>query len=392
MNGRASEILADRKPKIVVLVCMVDSVHVAKWIAQFNPEHVSFILFASGPNRRIHPQIKSQLINSAEQSRNIQIYPFRGMLSVPLWATDKLLGDRLRGLLLRRLIRKIRPDFIHALEFQHSGYVAARALKGSKISTPFIATNYGSDIFWFQRFTKHRQKIRDVLDRADFYSAECARDLSLATELGYQKKFLPLIPNAGGLSPFESGMEIQPTSERRIISIKGYQGWVGRARIVLQALEQASPALREFDIVMFSSNSSSARFARRVSRRTGLNLKVYGKGALTNPQVLDILAKSRVYVGASLSDGISTTFLEALSAGAFPIQTDTACASEWVEDGVSALLIKDLDPSGIASLIIKACADDELVDQAQRINLEKVKSEANIDKIRELAQKFYALT
>lgn len=391
MNGRASDLLVEKQPKIVLLVCMVDSVHVAKWIAQFNPDDVSFVLFASGPNRRIHPHVTSQLTESRDSVIPIPIYPFGGRVSVLLWAIDQLLGDRLRGLLLRRLIRKTRPDYVHALEFQNAGYVAAKALKGEQLGTPFIATNYGSDIFWFQRFKKHRRRIREVLNRADFYSAECARDIHLAKELGYQKQILPLIPNAGGLHPIESGPDTQRTSERRVISIKGYQGWVGRANVVLEALEKASLSLRDFEIVMFSSNHASAKFARRVSRRTGLNIRVHGKSALTNAQVLQILHKSRVYVGASLSDGISTTFLEAMSAGAFPIQTNTSCASEWVQDGVGAFLIKDLDSDAIASLLTKACVDDQLVNQAQRTNLEKVLAEASPEKIRNLAQKFYDL-
>lgn len=383
--------MAEKKPKTVLLVCMVDSVHVAKWISQFDPDKVSFVLFASGPNRRIHPLIPNRTRSARKKSIGIEVHPFGGLVSLPLWAIDKFLGDRLRGALLRRLITKINPDYIHALEFQHSGYLANRALKDSAIDTAFIATNYGSDIFWFQRFPNHRQKIKGVLERADFYSAECKRDYDLAKELGYQKELLPLIPNAGGLAPYDSDANPQTTSARRIIAIKGYQGWVGRANVVLEALEIAAESLKSFQVVMFSSNSSSARLARRISRRSNLRIKVYKKGALSNTQVKDFLAQSRVYVGASLSDGISTTFLEAMSAGAFPVQTNTACVSEWVEDGHSALLIKKIEVGEISSAIIRACTDDTLVDHAQRVNRETIAAMASPETVKKLAQSFYGL-
>jgi glycosyltransferase involved in cell wall biosynthesis len=51
-------------------------------------------------------------------------------------------------------------------------------------------------------------------------------------------------------------------------------------------------------------------------------------------------ANSRIYVGASRSDGISTSFLEALVLGAYPIQTNTSCANEWVDKGFHAHLIE----------------------------------------------------
>jgi hypothetical protein len=49
-------------------------------------------------------------------------------------------------------------------------------------------------------------------------------------------------------------------------------------------------------------------------------------------------ANSRIYIGASRSDGISTSFLEALVLGAYPIQTNTSCGNEWVEKGFHAQL------------------------------------------------------
>ena len=101
--------------KTVVLVCMVDSIHVARWIAQFYPTEVKFILFPSGPNRRVHPKILEMIENGKSFDNQIRIVPFDGKLSLPLWALDRLFGDRIRGLLLRRILKKARPDFVHAL-------------------------------------------------------------------------------------------------------------------------------------------------------------------------------------------------------------------------------------------------------------------------------------
>ena len=115
MTGPVLEDLASMQRKTVVLVCMVDSIHVARWIAQFYPTEVKFILFPSGPNRRVHPKILEMIENGKSFDNKIRIVPFDGKLSLPLWALDRLFGDRIRGLLLRRILKKARPDFVHAL-------------------------------------------------------------------------------------------------------------------------------------------------------------------------------------------------------------------------------------------------------------------------------------
>lgn len=55
--------------------------------------------------------------------------------------------------------------------------------------------------------------------------------------------------------------------------------------------------------------------------------------------------------------------------GSFPIQSDSACAEEWVEDGKSAFLVNADDSDDVADKIEKALADDELVDNAAQINM-----------------------
>jgi hypothetical protein len=81
--------------KTVVLVCMVDSIHVARWIAQFEPKEVKFILFPSGLNRRVHPKIVEMIAKGRKFEDQITIVPFGGRLSLPLWALDRFFGERI---------------------------------------------------------------------------------------------------------------------------------------------------------------------------------------------------------------------------------------------------------------------------------------------------------
>jgi glycosyltransferase involved in cell wall biosynthesis len=373
--------------KRVVLVCMVDSIHVARWISQFEPSEVQFTLFPATPNRRVHSMIKDMMVENG----NIRIVPFGGKLSIPLWGMDLVFSDYVRGWLLRGILKRTKPDFVHALELQHGGYITSRALEDASIKTPFIATNYGSDIYWFQQFPKHLAKIKTLLARADRYSAECHRDVDLANKYGFTGQVMPVFPNAGGFTDEQLNRELIPTSQRKVIAIKGYEGWVGRASVAVKAVYSLTAELADYKIIFYSCNAKTIRLVKRLKRATRLNIEWYGKGELSHTQMLDLFASARIYVGVSLSDGISTSFLEAIAMGAFPIQTSTACVDEWLTTESAGLVVGDTKAESLSAALSKGLKQTLSQNTHQNINKTVIAVGANAGLIRERALTFYGL-
>ena len=54
--------------------------------------------------------------------------------------------------------------------------------------------------------------------------------------------------------------------------------------------------------------------------------------------------------------------------GAFPIQSCTACADEWIVQGENGFIVPPEDPHVIADAIRRAVSDDALVDHAAEVN------------------------
>jgi glycosyltransferase involved in cell wall biosynthesis len=100
---------------------------------------------------------------------------------------------------------------------------------------------------------------------------------------------------------------------------------------------------------------------------------------------------SRVYVGSSISDGVSTSFLEALISGAYPIQTNSSCADEWVAKGCLGTLV-GLDSREIFDALKVALSDDEFVDSAAKRNFQIALAELDYEVIRKQALSFYERT
>lgn len=376
------------KSKIRILaIGMFDSVHFSGWLRHFQDEDIQFLLFPSSPHRRLNSGLKQLL--KQDGRAEFKLATGTKHLGLVMWMLDKALSNRVRSALVKFFISRFEPDFVHALELQNAGYVASRTYKGLKKRRPIlVATNYGSDIYWFSRDPKHSKLILELLAQVDRYAAECARDVELAQNFGFRGKVMPVLPNAGGFTSSQLGGELLPVDKRKTIMVKGYHGWVGRAHLALQAIEAISMELQDYEIVVYSCNLSTKRLATQMAKRTGLRVTAYSKGALSHDEMIEKFSRALIYVGLSLSDGISTSMLEAMAMGAIPVQTSTACCDEWFTD--TGVAIDNLDLEEVARGIQRAINLALTTDSAAK-NRQTIRARGSREEIAKQASAFYQL-
>jgi hypothetical protein len=375
----------EKMRKRILVICMYDSIHSARWLSQFQDQDIQFLLFPSSPHRRVHKNLKALVSGSSKAS--YKLFPLSKLFGLPLWIADKFVDNWFRSTLVKSAIRSFKPQFVHAMELQNAGYIAAKAMS-SQATAKLIATNWGSDIFWFQQFPKHRDKLKHLLSVADYYSCECNRDVALAKSLGFQGQVMPVIPNAGGFSKELLSKQVPLLSSRKVIAIKGYHGWVGRAKIALEAVEAIANDLKAYRLVVYSANRGTIKLAKHIAKRTGLDISIFGKGKLSHNQVLELFASAKIYVGLSLSDGISTSLLESMAMGAIPVQTATACCDEWFTD--SGVKVTEITVEGVQKAILAGLKLAENQAHSDR-NREIIRTKADADDVAKIAQGFYNL-
>lgn len=346
----------------VIAVGMFDSIHFAKWLERFQGENLEFFLFPSGPHRRIHPKLL-KLSNSTSEAF-FYLPNHQRWLGFPAWLIDRLVGPKVRHRFLNKLIDRVRPDYIHALEMQNAGYLVLEALRDNeKFDGKLVVTNYGSDIYWFQKSTKHREKLSALLRITDRYYAECARDIELARQLGFSGEVTPALPNS-----FVFDEEIQAIElgvQRRVIAVKGYHGWAGRAIPAIRALADISESLKGYQIIVYSSNLITVFECLR-QRLTGrIAPQFFRKGKLTHSELLKIFAHSSIHVGLSRTDGLSTGTLEAIALGAIPVQSSSSCISEVI--GNRGVTVKTLGKDDIASALLVGLAKAQNLDSPKQM-------------------------
>ena len=445
------EKISKRNSKTILFIGMSDSIHATRWINQISDQGWNVHLFPLVDNSVVHPQLTNVTVHQSVYTRthkkkdyNPNVKNKGSYIPFNLWgisanfilainAFTKRYLPNYRVRQLRRLLKKLKPDIIHSLEFQHSGYLTIQALYHEY--TPFnirnvikfafkqfqelpdkkknaakedgahfyplskkrivcetskwIATNWGSDIYLFGRLSSHKRKIKQILENCDFYSCECQRDVELAKSFGLKGKVLPVFPNAGGFDFEKISKMRQPglPSKRRLIMLKGYQGWAYRALAGLRGLERCADLLKEYTVAIYLANYEVRIAAELFEHSTGIPVEMIPY--TSHEKILRYHGRARISIGINISDAISTSFLEALVMGSFPIQSWTGCANEWIEDGKTGILVPPEDPDVIEKAIRRALTDDELVNRAAEINWKTVEERLDHNSLKSKAIDMY---
>jgi glycosyltransferase involved in cell wall biosynthesis len=199
--------------------------------------------------------------------------------------------------------------------------------------------------------------------------SDCLRDVALAREFGFKGECLGLFPGPGGykiaqMRAFGSGV---PPSKRRVIVVKGQEHWAGRALKALTAIQHCADQLEGYEIVVYYTTENVHAVVRHMQQTTQLNIKAL-QGAQPHDDIIRLMGQARVALGLAISDGVPNAMLEAMTMGAFPIQSDTGATGEWIDSGRNGLMVQPEDVKGVEAALRKALSDDALVDSAAEIN------------------------
>jgi len=391
----------------LLIVAMANSVHTARWISLVSGQGWDIYLFPTNSFTSVYPEMPPVNICNSKFLRFL-INRYRRKKSIKKFTSPLLdrdanffsWGNVMRKFFPERrtkkllgVIKRIKPDLIHSMHIQEAGYLTLEVKKRYKETFPkWLVTNWGSELNLFSKISGHKEKIMDVLLNCDYLSGECDNDIKIAEKLGFKGRFLPVIPVSGGIDFKKINRIRKPglTSGRRNIMLKGYQNWAGRALVGLRALERCSDVLKGYRITIYSVNTVDVTIASELfTQNTGIETLVIPLGSISYDEILSYHGSARISIGLSITDAISTSLLEAMVMGSFPIQSDTSCVSEWFEDGQRGILVKPEDPEDVEEAIRKALENDDLVDKAAGLNYDMLFSRLEYSKIKTMVVSIY---
>jgi glycosyltransferase involved in cell wall biosynthesis len=272
----------------------------------------------------------------------------------------------------QKKLDEIQPDVIQSFEM-HSACVPILEIMNNHPKIKWVYSVWGNDLFYYQNEPEKLKGIKAVFDRLDYMFADCTRDFLIAEKHGFKGEYLGTYPGGGGYDFSSSDPLVRDFQDRKTILIKGYEHKFGRCNNVLEALLEIEDDIKDFDVIVFAATKEVLEKVKNPRFKTMKNLVV--KEKIARGEVLDLMGKSLIYIGNSISDGMANTLLESVIMGSFPIQSNPGGASaEIIEHGKNGFLIENPeDIREIASLIKQAIQNPELLRSGIAFNTENVK-------------------
>ncbi|WP_147678595.1 glycosyltransferase family 4 protein [Algibacter pacificus] len=288
-----------------------------------------------------------------------------------------------------KTLNEIKPDVVHVFEMQLAGLPILPIMLKNK--TPLIYSSWGSDMFNYKALGVGEIEVKTFLARVNYLITDCKRDYKIAIQNGFNSSFLGVFPGNGGIDINQSNIEISET--RNTILIKGYDDGVGKASIVLKALELVDQVLlTSKKIIIYSADRGLKLQIDQSKFLLNLNIKIYYRtDFIPNRNLLALMGASCIHIANSISDGMPNALLEAMGMGAFPIQSNPGgVGDEVIEHNKNGLLIDNpIDEKVIAKLIEQALKNEKLRKEAQNFNVNFINSNYNRSKLLPQIVKLY---
>lgn len=273
------------------------------------------------------------------------------------------------GRALRRLIEERGIELVHAHWILPNGFVAARATRRSGV--PYVASLHGSDVYMAERNPLFRRMARRALAGARHVTS-CSPDLrdrlveaarngrSGADPEGADRiSLVPYgadLPADGPTDPAAARRRMGLPEDGRIVAAVGRMvDKKGFAYLI-----EAAPAIlgRRDDVRLVVGGGGDLLPALRArAGELGVADRVLFPGALSHPQVLDLLAAADVFVMPSVRDergnvdGLPVVIPEAMAAGNSVVASDVAGIPLAVRHEETGLLVPEKDPSALAEAV-----------------------------------------
>jgi len=323
-----------------VILCLIAdgrSVHTQRWAEYFAGRGHGVHLITYDPMGRHIPGVTEYVITSRWKNLYLSFIP--------------------RHIAIKKLVRQIRPDLIHAHFIAKYGF----HLPDLKFH-PSVVSAWGDDILILPQksrliycFTKR------VLDSADIVYAvsrnigdHIVHDFGIP---GKKVRYLPFGIDTDLFSPPpDAGKGEKHTIE--ILSNRGFFAVYDNETLVrgfALALQQ-DPALR----LTLKGDGPEEQRIRELVAGLGLDAQITFRKKTRYAEVPQDYRRADIFITTSVSDGTPVSILEAMASGLPCIATTVGGIPEWVEHNVSGLLIQPRSPEQAAGAILSLARDPAL--------------------------------
>jgi glycosyltransferase involved in cell wall biosynthesis len=255
---------------------------------------------------------------------------------------------------LRRVIKEIKPDLIHAGPIQNCAFIAA--LTGFH---PILAMSWGYDLVmeadksaWMRWVTRY------TLKRSAFYTSDANVSRDRAVEFGMNPKRTVIFPWGVDIEQFVPKNEERGKSagaNRKSTTLFCSRTWesIYGVDILAKAFVKVAAINPDVNLILLGEGSKGAKI-RQILMNGGVMDRVHFGGHVGQKDLPRWYHMADIYISPSHVDGSSVSLMEALASGLPCLVSDIPGNKEWIEDEVNGWLFRDGDVDDLAEKILKA--------------------------------------
>ena len=319
---------------------------------------------------------------------NVRLYVLRGFpLRIRIIST--LMDLLLYVIQVRKLLKKIKPDILHAHYVTDCGFLAA--LSGFH---PFILSVWGSDIF--RDAARSKIKLQDVkisLKKADWVltTTDYMRD-QVINKFKLDPGKIVTIPWGMDLGIFHRGYEnkvkslkkeLELSQEALLILSNRTMAPVYRIQDIVESIPFVLERLPEA-VFVFLRGRGSSQFEEKIKlevQRLGVSNSVrFIPRFITEEEMAVYVNAADICISIPDSDQFGIAIFEGASGCAVPIVSDLEAYRCYLRDGENALFVPRNQPQILAQKIIYCLEHPELKDRFYQLNRKIIEESVDWDK------------
>ncbi len=264
---------------------------------------------------------------------------------------------------LKRIIRDMRPDLVHAGPIQTCAFLTA--LSGFH---PLLTMSWGFDLMQdAERNAWWRWVTRYTLRRSDLFISDAEVTRNKAVSYGMRTDRTFVFPWGVDLQRFQPVRHAaaRPASPFVIFCNRTWEPLYGidvLARAFVKVARQRSDAT-----LLLLGGGSMGPALRQIFTSGGVIDRVQLPGRVPQADLPRWYQMGDLYISPSHIDGSSVSLMEALACGLPVLVSDIPANREWVTDGVNGWLFPDGDSDALAARLLEAMSrPDDLVAMRRR--------------------------
>ncbi|MCK4821171.1 glycosyltransferase family 4 protein [bacterium] len=278
---------------------------------------------------------------------------------------------------IRRLVRDIAPDILHA------HYVTSYGLAGSLAGIrPLVVTAWGTDVLITpEESWVYRQIVRFALSRADLITSMAQHMTDHLVKRGYASSdkivTLPFGIDTEVFNP-DRRTRLHGDKPDLVVSTRHLDSGMDVDTFV-RAIPKVLNSCSNLRFIIVSDGPLQEQL-KHLTISLGIADNVEFRGHISHQEMPALLGQADVFVTTSPSDGNNISLNEAMACGAFPVATDIPANRAWIEHRRNGLMFPCRGASQLADAIIEALHRPEWRQAVMSQNWEIVRTKASWSK------------